>query len=310
MSQLQDFINQYTNQPNVGDTPENTNECVGLIEVWTDYLGLTHTWGNAKDLLANANRDAFEVIYNTPDGVPSPGDIFCFDGNYGGGVGHTGVVVTADVNTVTLFQQNDPTNSNPYQKTYTYNHAIGWMHPKVLDAPAPQPQPQPEPTNGDEPMNAEQEKQAYEIVLGREPEGDASGRTAMQFINDAAGELAQHRADVDAQFARMQAAINDRDATIAALRNQPQPTPSPVPVSVPVIQHGPTVVERIEAAIMKFVDLYVNTHPKVKAAGAGGILTTAMVFLGQAAGVNAPADLSSFLTAVVAITAGYLKSNK
>lgn len=132
---LVEFIKQYYDVPNTGDTPQNQGQCVGLVEQWIDSLSLPHVWGNAKDLLANADPNSYDIVYNTPDGVPSYGDIFCFGSNYGGGVGHTGIVVAASQNIVTLFEQNDGLNGGtPQFKTYTYgtseNDALGWLHPK------------------------------------------------------------------------------------------------------------------------------------------------------------------------------------
>lgn len=131
---LVEFIKQYYDVPNTGDTPQNQGQCVGLVEQWIDSLSLPHVWGNAKDLLANADPNSYDVIYNTPDGIPSFGDIFVFGSNYGGGVGHTGIVVAASANIVSLFEQNDGINGGtPQFKTYTYgstNDALGWLHPK------------------------------------------------------------------------------------------------------------------------------------------------------------------------------------
>lgn len=157
MMNLQDFIAKYTGVANVGDTPENQGECVGLIEKWTDNLGLPHTWGNAKDLLADADSNFFDIIYNTPTGVPGAGDIFTFNGNYGAGNGHTGIVVSATTTSVELFEQNDPDGSYPHLKTYTYNDSIGWLHPKN------------EPNNqgGDMALTADQINYLYSSGLGR-----------------------------------------------------------------------------------------------------------------------------------------------
>lgn len=129
---LQAFIDKYSNPKEypVGDTDANLGQCVGLVEVWTDLLGLPHTWGNAKDLPANADRKAYDVF---TAGTPQPGDIFCFDGFYGEGVGHTGIVAQATPTTVTLFQQNDPGGSIPHLKTYSYAHTVGWIHPKKIN---------------------------------------------------------------------------------------------------------------------------------------------------------------------------------
>lgn len=128
---LQSFIAQYTGVL-TGDTPQNQGQCVGLIEKWLDSFNLSHIWGNAADLLSNADPSVYTVVHNTPTNSPSPGDIFVFGSSYGGGLGHTGIVTSADVNTITLFEQNDPLGSPPQLKTYTYTGAIGWIHPNIF----------------------------------------------------------------------------------------------------------------------------------------------------------------------------------
>lgn len=139
MPTLTDFVKQYYGQPNVGDTDANKGQCVGLIEVWTDALGLPHTWGNAKDLLNDADTNSFEVVQNDPSSLtqfPVPGDVFVFGASYGAGAGHTGVVVNANGSLVSLFEQNDGLDSGvPQLKTYNYGGSLGWLHPKnvVID---------------------------------------------------------------------------------------------------------------------------------------------------------------------------------
>ncbi len=130
-SRLQSFIAQYTGVI-TGDTPPNIGQCVGLSEKWLDVFNLPHIWGNAKDLLTNATDPSYTVIKNSPTNSPAPGDIFVFDDSFGGGFGHTGIVTSADVNTVTLFEQNDTLGNAPQLKTYTYNGALGWIHPNIF----------------------------------------------------------------------------------------------------------------------------------------------------------------------------------
>lgn len=137
MMTLSGFIAKYTNQAAVGDTDANKGECVGLVEVWTDNLGLPHDWGNAKDLLANAPRDAYQVILNNPKDLnqfPLSGDVLCLNwGLYG----HTGVVISADGNTYTLFEQNNPLGSTPHIVHHlNYNGVIGWMRGLNVKQPA------------------------------------------------------------------------------------------------------------------------------------------------------------------------------
>lgn len=127
---LQSFIDKYTGVAGVGNTPENTGECVGLVMVWTASNGLPHTWGHARDLLANADRKAFMVIANSETNFPLPGDVLCWNGRWGGGYGHTGVVVSADANTFTTFEQNNPKGSAPrLVKHASYSNVQGWMRP-------------------------------------------------------------------------------------------------------------------------------------------------------------------------------------
>lgn len=127
---LQSFIDKYTGVPSVGNTPENIGECVGLVMKWTASKGLPHTWGHARDLLANADRKAFMVIANSETNFPLPGDVLCWNGRWGGGYGHTGVVVSADANTFTTFEQNSPKGSAPrLVKHANYSNVQGWMRP-------------------------------------------------------------------------------------------------------------------------------------------------------------------------------------
>ncbi|HEX9504161.1 MAG TPA: CHAP domain-containing protein [Patescibacteria group bacterium] len=124
------FLGKYEGQGDVGDTTENKSQCVGLIEVWTDFLGLSHTWGNADDLLTNANTTYFQIIPNTPDNIPQIGDIVCFSRDFNGTVGHTGISTgIGDTNNFDLFEQNDPVGGVCQKKTYNYQFVQGWMRP-------------------------------------------------------------------------------------------------------------------------------------------------------------------------------------
>lgn len=127
------FILQYFGVANTGDTPENKGQCTGLIEVWLDALGLNspHLFGNAKDLLTNADSSKFDIIINKAGDTsqfPVCGDILVYGDQWGGGYGHTGVVLTADGNSIILFEQNNP--AEPIIRREGYNNCLGWLHPK------------------------------------------------------------------------------------------------------------------------------------------------------------------------------------
>ena len=130
-SKLAAFISKYSGKWSVGNTPENTGQCVGLVEVWMDSLHLPHVWGDAADLLSNANMGSYLRIYNSATNFPLPGDIVVWGPTWGGGHGHTGIAVRAGVMNFTAFQQNDPENSTPHRKFYAYNGVRGWLRPLV-----------------------------------------------------------------------------------------------------------------------------------------------------------------------------------
>lgn len=176
MITLSDFMVKYAGVANVGDTSENTGECVGLVQSYLDELGTnSHIWGNAKDLVANADRNAYDVVYNDPDNQPNAGDIVCFDGYYGNGNGHTGIAVSATQNSMVLFEQNDPEGSTPHTEVYNYDHCIGWIHPKILDNQGA----------SEVPISDDEVKDLYRVFLKREPVNNEEAGWVGQSWHDA-----------------------------------------------------------------------------------------------------------------------------
>lgn len=121
---LQGFVDTYTGKPNVGDTPENRGQCVGLVEVWFDTQLSPHVWGNAKDLYANAGSG-----YTKGTAWPAPrGSAGVMDGSWGGGVGHTWVSLGSGQ----VFEQNNPTGHAPKVSNYGSPRPrgyVGWILP-------------------------------------------------------------------------------------------------------------------------------------------------------------------------------------
>lgn len=133
---LQDFINKYLGVP-CGNTKENFGQCVGLISLWMDNLGIPHEWGNAKDLLSNADTTKFDVIRNDPNNTnqfPLPGDIMVWDKSWGGGYGHTGVISSANGTSFDCFEQNNP-GAPKINHHANYGGVLGWLHPKTSSVP-------------------------------------------------------------------------------------------------------------------------------------------------------------------------------
>jgi surface antigen len=121
------FLHKYLGVPNVGTNSVNRGQCVGLIEVWLAALGLPWIPGNAKDLPANADRNHYHVVPNGPNNFPPVGAVVCWDGSWGGGYGHTAVVVAATSMYLAVFEQNDPTGSPPVLSTHSYQGVEGWI---------------------------------------------------------------------------------------------------------------------------------------------------------------------------------------
>jgi CHAP domain len=124
---LLDFIQQYFYVPNVGDNPQNKGQCVGLIEVWLDQHKLEHIWGDAKDLLANADPQIYTVVKNGPNNAPPRGAIVVWDRTWGGGYGHTAICVASTPLHLAVFEQNDPDGYPPLLATHDYNGVAGWI---------------------------------------------------------------------------------------------------------------------------------------------------------------------------------------
>jgi hypothetical protein len=103
--------------------------------------------GGAKDMLRAGSTfydQDVNRIQNTPNGIPPKGAIVVFDGSIWNKWGHTGVVVDADINRITILEQNGglgkgfgfSTDAVRYCKyKYTWNSfgvgkVLGWIVPK------------------------------------------------------------------------------------------------------------------------------------------------------------------------------------
>ena len=127
MVNLASFISQYLGKANTGENSVNKGQCVGLIEVWLSANGKSHIPGNAVDLLANADPKVYKKTVNIPTNVPPPGAIVTWNGSWGGGYGHTAVVVAANVLQLVVFEQNDPDGAPPTVVTHPYSGVQCWI---------------------------------------------------------------------------------------------------------------------------------------------------------------------------------------
>lgn len=124
------FIHKYLGIPNTGTNPINRGQCVGLIEAWVTSLGLPAVSGNAKDLPANADRNHYVVTANGPNNFPAQGAVVCWDASWGGGYGHTAIVIAANSMYLAVFEQNDPDGWPPVVATHGYQGVEAWFSAK------------------------------------------------------------------------------------------------------------------------------------------------------------------------------------
>lgn len=121
------FLNKYLGIAKIGDTAVNIGQCVGLIEAWLDTNRCPHIWGNADQLMQNADLQTYKIVVNLPDNFPAPGDIVCWDGSWGNGAGHCAVVVAANANSLAVLEQNDPDGAPCLLATHDYSGVMGWI---------------------------------------------------------------------------------------------------------------------------------------------------------------------------------------
>ena len=95
---------------------------VGAADIWTSYL-----------------QAHFERIDNTPDGVPTKGDVVIWNKFAGGGFGHVGIFSSGDINNFVSFDENWPVGSVCHFQPHTYTNVLGWLRPKNVVVPTPDP---------------------------------------------------------------------------------------------------------------------------------------------------------------------------
>lgn len=127
------FLNQYNGQRGVGNTPENKGQCEGLVMKWLEFIGAPMILGHAKDLLTNADHNAYEVILNINSAVPQKGDVIVWDGRINNGVGRCGISTRkGELKIFQVFMANLPEGTGCRLHSYNYDYVIGWLRPKIL----------------------------------------------------------------------------------------------------------------------------------------------------------------------------------
>ena len=121
------FVAEFLGLGNVGTTAQNRGQCVGIVEEWIADNNHPAIWGNAIDLPLNADRAHYAVIQNMPTNYPAPGDIVCWGSSWGGGYGHTGIVLAANDSLLAVLEQNNPEGGHCTVATHDYSGVEGWI---------------------------------------------------------------------------------------------------------------------------------------------------------------------------------------
>jgi surface antigen len=124
---LETFIYKQLGVPMVGTNDVNKGQCTGLVAVWCESQHKPIVYANAVDMIRDAPVTAYHVELNAAVNYPHAGDIICWNGNFGGGFGHTAIVVAANVNQLVVFEQNNPDGHPPIVATHDYSSVIGWI---------------------------------------------------------------------------------------------------------------------------------------------------------------------------------------
>jgi len=101
-------------------------QCVDVCKQWESENGWKITHGNANATRYNADGVNYTYIFNKPWNAPRVGDII--ELAYGG-YGHVGVVISANVWSVQVFEQNAPIGSACHTRSYNYisPRVVGWL---------------------------------------------------------------------------------------------------------------------------------------------------------------------------------------
>lgn len=135
---FQEFIDKNNGKPLEVEDSSNLDQCFDLVLGWLDVLQVPHDairHLNASQIYTNPTDETlkyFEVIPNTPFGIPHMGDIVVFSGK----VGHTCVATGKGTNSsFESFDENWDTphfhdaKGNPICRlvTHSYNQVLGWL---------------------------------------------------------------------------------------------------------------------------------------------------------------------------------------
>lgn len=131
MASLQTLIAD-VNGKTINTDGADSGQCTAIPHYWEKLNGWPIVLGNAKDTLANAPGSFYTKVANNPNNFPAPGAIIVWGTTWGEGLGHTAVVVSANVNSFVCMEQNDGDNGLAHEGTHNYGGVTGWFYPTAV----------------------------------------------------------------------------------------------------------------------------------------------------------------------------------
>jgi len=135
---FQQFFNQNNGNFVEVNDPTNKNQCIDLAYAFCDFLGIPrdtirHLY--AKEIYTKATdltKKYFNLIANSPEGIPEVGDLVVFSEKIGGIAGHISISNgTGDVNNFESFDQNFGVPKYSRIVKHDYKAVIGWLRPRI-----------------------------------------------------------------------------------------------------------------------------------------------------------------------------------
>jgi hypothetical protein len=127
---LQPLVEQFNGKLMFFDDESYNGQCTQIVKKWAQLnkLPIPNSGGTNKAADYKNFTNGYQFIVNTPDNIPSSGDIVIWDSRVGQGYGHVAVFIEGDVNTFRSFDQNWPKGSPCHTQHHNYSCVSGWLH--------------------------------------------------------------------------------------------------------------------------------------------------------------------------------------
>lgn len=140
---LSEFIDKYTGKFLDYDLKYG-NQCsdlmrfylVEVLELPDSYLRAIYARYVFEKFDQMYGRSKFVKISNTPEGIPSKGDIV-FWGTSLGTAGHVAIFIDGDANSFNSFDQNYPLEKPCHVQNHSYKGVLGWLRYKYIPVEEP-----------------------------------------------------------------------------------------------------------------------------------------------------------------------------